>query len=189
MREGWTVQKFASERGRRERLKRYPESQSRNQGTRSSCAAALTGLLLLLGLGTSCQTKVPLPPANLSAPGWHVQEGQAIWKPTQKRPELTGELLLATNLNGGFFVQFAKPPFTLATAQVAGRRWQIEFGSGDYSRRGAGQPPARFVWFHLPEALAGASPGCDWRFERVATNSWRMENGRTGEELEGAFFR
>jgi hypothetical protein len=145
--------------------------------------------LLLLGLGTSCRTTPPLPAANLSIPGWRIQQGQAVWKPTRDRPELTGELILATNASGDFFVQFAKPPFTLATAQVAGDRWQIEFGSGDYSRRGRGQPPTRFAWFQLPAALDGASAGRDWRFERVATNFWRMENRRTGEALEGAFFQ
>jgi hypothetical protein len=144
--------------------------------------------LLLLGLGTSCRTTPPLPPANLAASGWTVQQGQAVWKPTRRRPELTGELLLATNENGGFFVQFAKPPFTLATAQVAGERWQLEFGSGDYSWHGGGRPPGRFVWFQLPAALAGSCTGRDWRFERAATNSWRMENRRTGEVLEGVFF-
>ena len=144
--------------------------------------------MLLLGLGTSCRTQPPLPPANLSALGWRVQQGQAVWKPTQKRPELTGEFLLATNANGDFYVQFAKPPFTLATAQVVGDRWQIEFGSADFSRRGNGRPPTRFVWFQLPAALAGTNASRDWRFERAATNSWRMENRRTGEVLEGAFF-
>jgi hypothetical protein len=144
--------------------------------------------LLLLGLGTSCHTTTPLSPANVSAPGWRIQQGQAVWKPTRKRPDLTGELLLATNANGDFLVQFSKPPFTLATAQRAGDRWQIEFGSGDYSKRGGGQSPTRFVWFQLPVALTGAAAGRDWHFERIATNSWCLENLRTGERLEGVFF-
>ena len=118
-----------------------------------------------------------------------MQQGQALWKPTKSRPELAGELLLATNANGDFFVQLSKTPFTLATAQRIGDQWQIEFGSGDYRRAGRGQPPGRFVWFQLPPALAGAGVSGDWNFDRVTTNSWRLENHRTGETLEGGFFQ
>jgi len=129
-----------------------------------------------------------LPPADLSAPGWRVQQGQALWKPTKSKPELAGELLLATNTNGDFFVQFAKTPFTLASARVARDCWHIEFGSGDYRRNGQGEPPNRFVWFQLPRALAGKNPGGDWQFRQDSTNLWRLENPRTGESLAGYFF-
>src|SRR5688572_9619670 len=84
------------------------------------------GILLLL-LWAACRSLPPLPPADLSAPGWHVQQGQAIWKPTKSRQELAGELLFATNSAGDFFVQFSKSPFTLATAQMMSGQWQIEF--------------------------------------------------------------
>src|SRR5258708_1970399 len=107
--------------------------------------------LSVLGFGASCRTP-PLPPADFSAPGWRVLQGQAIWNPAKNKAELAGELLLATNANGNSFVQFGKTPFPLATAQVAGSRWQIEFGSGDYECAGNGQPPPRFVWFQLPSA-------------------------------------
>ena len=151
-------------------------------------SARASTLLLALVFCVSCRSLMPLPPADLSAPGWRVQQGQALWKPTKTRPELAGELLLATNSNGDFFVQLAKAPFTLATAQMMNDRWQIEFGSGDYRRSGRGQPPARFVWFQLPTALAGAGVSGNWSFDRVTTNSWRLENHRTGEALEGGFF-
>jgi len=150
---------------------------------------SLATLLLAAGLCVSCRSLPPLPPADLSTPGWRVQQGQAIWKPTKTRPELAGELLLATNRNGDFLVQLAKTPFTLATAQMVDDRWRIEFGSGDYQRGGRGEPPARFVWFQLPRALAGTNVSLDWNFERVTTNSWRLENHRTGETLEGSFFQ
>jgi hypothetical protein len=152
---------------------------------------------------------------DLSAPGWRVQQGQALWKPTKTRPELAGELLLATNANGDFLVQFSKTPFALATAQKVGDRWQIELGAGDYRRSGPGQPPAGFVWFQLPRFMAlsrqkppsaqldpageGGLRGeghkttadggvSDWHFDRVTADSWRLENHRTGETLEGGFF-
>jgi hypothetical protein len=146
----------------------------------------LSTLTLILCAG--CRTIPPLPPTDFSAPGWRVQQGQAVWKPSQNRPELAGDLLLATNTNGDFFIQFSKMPFPLATARVSGGRWQIEFGADKYSWHGHGNPPDRFAWFQLPRALLEANIGGDWQFTRVETNSWRLENSHTGESLEGEFF-
>jgi hypothetical protein len=137
---------------------------------------------------TGCHTANPLPPADFSAPGWGVQYGQAVWKPAAGRPELAGDLLLATNVNGNCFLQFSKIPFPLATAQVSGDQWQIEFGADKYSWHGHGAPPNRFGWFQLPNALRDTDIGGDWRFTRIETNSWRRENSHTGETLEGEFF-
>jgi hypothetical protein len=145
-----------------------------------------SGLGVIL-LCAGCRTAPPLPPADFSAPGWRVQQGQAIWKPLRNKPELAGELLLATHRNGQVFVQFSKTPFPLATARTAGESWQIEFGTGDRSWRGRGRPPARFVWFQLARALADAPLDRPWRFERRADGRWRLENRRTGETLEGVF--
>ena len=144
-------------------------------------------LLALTMLSFGCRT-LPLPPADLAGPGWSVQQGQAIWKPTRSRPELAGELLLASKTNGDFFVQFSKTPFTLATAQVVNGQWQIEFGNNERRWNGRGEPPVRFTWFQLPHALAGETLNPDWRFTPSAADTWRLENSRTGEFLEGGFF-
>lgn len=143
---------------------------------------------LLLILCAGCRTANPLPPADFSAPGWRVQQGQAVWKPAPDRPGLAGDLLLATNVNGNLFIQFSKMPFPLATAQVAGGQWQIEFGADKYSWHGRGVPPDRFGWFQLPRVLSNPDIGGNWRFTRMETNSWRLENPHTGESLEGEFF-
>lgn len=143
---------------------------------------------LAAGFCIGCRSIPPLPSADFSAPGWHVRQGQAVWKPAGNRLELAGELLLATNANGNFLVQFTKTPFPLATAQVAGENWQIEFGSGEHSWRGRGRPPSRFVWFQLPAALTGEDLQYSWKFSPGKNNSWRLENPRTGESLEGEFF-
>ena len=145
----------------------------------------LAALLLLLCAG--CATR-PLPPADFSSPGWSVQQGQVIWKPSFNRPELAGDLLLATNVNGNFFVQLTKMPFPLVTAQVSGNEWQIEFGADKFSWRGRGAPPDRFAWFELPRALRDGKIDDNWTFTRVETNSFRLDNPRTGEHLEGEFF-
>ena len=145
-------------------------------------------LLLFILLAAGCRTAPPLPRADLSAPGWRVQQGQAIWKPSSNRPELTGDLLLATNVNGDFFVQVTKDPFPLVTAEMLDGQWQIEFGANEHSWRGRGGPPQRFVWFQLPRALLGEKITGNWHFETVTTNSWRIENRKTDENLEGGFF-
>lgn len=115
-----------------------------------------------------------------------MRQGQAVWKPSQDRPELAGDLLLAVNANGDNVIQFSKTPFTLASAQVAEGRWQIELAG--HSWRGQGAPPARFLWFQLSPALAGKVAAAPWRFTGRADHSWRLDNAGTGEFLEGQFF-
>jgi hypothetical protein len=149
---------------------------------------AIAAFMLVALFGTSCRTASPLPPVNLSSPGWHVQQGQAVWRPSRARPELTGELLLATNANGSYFVQFSKNPFPLASARCDAGTWQIEFGDGRHIWRGHGEPPRRFAWFQLPPALVGRAAATPWRFTRLTDGSWRLDNPRSGEFLEGQFF-
>jgi len=91
-------------------------------------------------------------------------------------------------VNGNVFIQFSKMPFPLATAQISGDEWQIEFGADKFSWHGRGTPPNRLAWLQLPRALLGTNIGDNWRFTRVETSSWRLENPRTGETLEGEFF-
>jgi hypothetical protein len=150
---------------------------------RSSGAAVLLGILL-----SSCRTDEPIQRADFSAPGWHVQQGQAVWKPYYSRVELTGDLLLATNVNGDFFVQLTKNPFPVVTAQNVNGYWRIEFGAEESSWHGQHEPPARFAFFQLPGALLGGKIAGNWHFQSVTTNFWRLENRQSGEYLEGEFF-
>ena len=163
-------------------LKLLPNAARKRAQSRKSLALAL---VLILALGVSCRTAPPIAPVDFSAPGWRVLQGQAVWKPDTHRPELAGELLVATNSTGDFFVQFSKIPFPMAVAQSVNKNWRIEFGHGEYVRAGVGLPPGRFAWFELPRILAGAPAGAQWRFEREADNHWKLENRRTGESLEG----
>jgi hypothetical protein len=148
----------------------------------------LAQVLALIGLavGSGCRTLPALPPADLQAPGWTVRHGQAVWKPNGARPELAGELLLATHGNGDCLVSFTKTPFPIASARQAGEQWQVEFGPGDYTVQGQGEGPRSFSWFVLPRALAGEELSRGWRFART-NGSWRLENWRSGERLEGTF--
>jgi hypothetical protein len=146
--------------------------------------ARVLALLAALAGASSCRTAKPLPSADLSAPGWQVLQGQALWKPDRTRSEVAGDLLLATNAAGDCFVQLNKNPFPVVTAERLGEQWQIQFGAGNYSARGFGAPPDRFSWFQLPVALSGGRPAGDWRFENMASNTCRLENTKTGETLE-----
>src|ERR1043166_4713848 len=91
-----------------------------------TCKNVLPFLALLVACG-ACRTVLPLPPANLSQPGWTVRQGQAIWRSARKAPEIAGELLLATRTDGEAFVQFTKTPFPLVIAQTSGSDWEIRF--------------------------------------------------------------
>lgn len=142
----------------------------------------LLGVLLLAGGG--CRT-TPAPRADFAAPGWTVLSGQAVWKPSANRPELTGDLLVATNANGSYFMQFSKMPFPLVTAQTTDNQWQIEFGASASAWHGRNPPPGRFAWFQLPRALLGATLDRPWRFTPATNSLWRLENPDTGETVEG----
>lgn len=123
---------------------------------------------------------------DLSAPGWQVREGQAVWRPAKGKPDLAGELLVASHPSGDAFVQFAKPPFQLVTAHRSAQRWQITFGANDRTFSGRGLPPARFIWLHLGACLeSGQPPPSGWRFQSEAGGRWQFGNRATGETLEG----
>ncbi len=152
--------------------------------TRCLCLLCLS----LLAAGTGCRTAASPEKFDFSAPGWGVQRGQAVWQPPGKRPEIAGELLLATNRNGDFFVQFSKIPFPIVTANVSSNHWQIEFGDGWRAWAGQGTPPQRLLWFQLPKAVRGAEAGPRWKFAAEPDGRWRLESARGHERLEGAFF-
>ena len=166
-------------------MKSHAQLAPHNFSWSATFACVFIGLLLLACV--SCRTAAPLAPADLSAPGWQLRQGQAVWKPSKNRPELAGDLLLAVNTNGDYLVQFSKTPFTLASAEVQGSRWQIGFGPRAWSGRGA--PPARFVWFQLAPLVEGKRVAERWQATRRPDDSWRLQNSGAGEFLEGQFFQ
>ena len=127
----------------------------------------------------------PLPPADLQAPGWSVRQGQAVWTSAKGKDDVAGEILLATRARGECFVQFAKPPFTLATARAEAGGWSVELASARRQFCGRGPGPVRFVWFALAEACCGRVVGGGWSFEARRGTGWCLTNALTGEMLEG----
>lgn len=147
---------------------------------------ALLCLLAFLGAGCRTLQPPPLPAANLKEPGWTLHEGQAVWHLEQGKREIAGDVLVAIRNDGHAFVQFSKSPFTLVTGQVSSNRWQVEFPPQNKHYAGRGQPPKRLIWLYLPRVLAGIPPPEDWAW-REDSSGWRLENGVTGEWLEGYF--
>jgi hypothetical protein len=145
-------------------------------------AAALSLLTLVFG---SCRTLPPLPPVNLSEPGWTLHQGQALWRTKRDAPEVAGEIIFATNARGGSLLQLTKNPLPFVTVQTRGESWQIEFVPE--RRRFSGQEPpnTRLLWVHLARALNGTRPPPSLHFERNEPHGFRIENPKTGEAITG----
>jgi hypothetical protein len=136
-----------------------------------------------------CGCRTPAPPTiDLSSPAWNLRQGQAVWvspDSTREGEGVAGELLLATQSDGSSWVQFAKPPFSLFTAQRTPTQWNISFQQAHQRYGAPGTPPSKLIWFQLPNALAGETLDFPWNFQRNADDTWLLQNPKTGERLEG----
>jgi hypothetical protein len=121
----------------------------------------------------------------ISGPGWTVRQGQAIWRPGPRYPELAGEIVLAQNPDGRSSLQFTKTLLPVALAQTTKTNWLIQFPPRRLGFTGRAQPPQRFVWLHLAAALTGETLPENFHFTRSPDGGWRLENRRTGEFVEG----
>jgi len=142
-------------------------------------------LALLVACLTGCQTIGTIKPINLAEPGWRVRQGQAVWRMPGNRPELAGEITFAVHTNGTCFVEFSKTPFTMVLAKCGATRWEIEFPPQKLFFGGGGVPPTQFAWLQLCRVLGGKEPRPKWHFEQRADGSWRLENARSKEAVEG----
>lgn len=140
---------------------------------------------VLIASAAGCAAHRPQLQADLSAPGWRVWHGQAVWRSATGEPEIAGELLAGIHPSADSIVQFVKTPFQLVTAHQSGDRWQITFGSADRTFSGRGVPPSRFIWLHLASCIdSGAPPPKGWTIQ-MEGERWTFENRATGEMLEG----
>jgi hypothetical protein len=142
--------------------------------------ALLTSAMFSAG----CQT-APRSLFTATGPGWHVQEGQALWRPGREYPELGGDLVLASDADGRCLIQFAKTPMTLVSVQTTRTNWLLQFPPQRMEFSGRGPGPTRFAWLYLHTALAGEPLPEPFRFEHKPDGGWRLENTRSGETLEG----
>ena len=144
-----------------------------------SCRVALRSVLLAILMSCGgCQTATTSL-FMASGDGWRVEQGQALWRPARRFPELGGELVVASHEDGRCLVQFAKTPLPMVLVQTTRTNWLIEF------------PPRRmrFALLYLPAALAGDSLPASFRFQRKPDGGWRLENTRSGETVEGFLAR
>ena len=124
---------------------------------------------------------------SLDEPGWRVRQGQAVWHPPRKGPEITGEILLAESEERHFLVQFSKGGFPLAVAQITPQSWQLELPAQSKRYAGRGRPPARLLLLSLPAAVHGEALPLGWSWNTSSNGGWRLNNPRSGELLEGYF--
>jgi len=150
---------------------------------RPAVQAALLAALLLWTTG--CRTMAPLPPIDLSQPGWQIRQGQAVWQTKRNAPEVAGELLVASGSGRKDFLQFTKTPLPFVVAQTAADSWQVEFPAENRRYSGRGEPPSRLGWFQLMRCLRGEVPARDWKFGSSADGRWRLANTVSGELIEG----
>jgi len=141
---------------------------------------ALAALTLLCGCQTTTQNLF-----TATGPGWHVQQGQALWQPKASLPEIGGDLVLASNPDGRALIQFDKTPLSMVFAQTTTNRWLIRFPQRQLGFSGHGLPPTQFAWLYLPAALNGQPLPPPLLFGHKPDGGWRLENTRTGEILEG----
>jgi hypothetical protein len=152
---------------------------------RQSRRALSLALLGLLVLAPACRTTPHAPLFTATGPGWHVQEGQALWRPRQKMPELAGDLVMASHEDGRSLVQFTKTPLPMMLAQTTRTNWLIQFPPQRLSFSGRGRPSTRFLWLYLKPALSGEPLPAGLVYQRKPDGGWRLENRRTGESVEG----
>lgn len=142
----------------------------------------MLGCLVLLA---GCFTPPRLSPVNLTEPGWHVRNGQAVWRFNKDAPELAGEVSVATHTSGRSLVQFTKTPLPFVVARREPGAWEIEFPPRNRRFGGHGAPWARFGWLHLAACLQGQAAPKGWTFEQLPEGRWRLANPSTGEQMEG----
>ena len=148
---------------------------------RGSMAMVLLAMLLVCG---GCRTPAR-PLFTASGPGWHVQQGQALWRAGRGFPELGGDLVVARDEAGRCLIQFSKTPLSLVSVQTTPTQWLIQFPLARRAFSGRRRPPVRFAWLYLRAALAGEPLPEALRFEARSGGAWRLENTRSGETLEG----
>lgn len=134
-------------------------------------------LLFIAGCAT------PQPPADLSAPGWKVQQGQAIWKPEDGKTEITGDVVLSTHPTGGAYVQFSKA-MPILSGRISSSGWEFEATPEGKRYSGGGKPPNRIIWLQMLRALEGREISERWTVAHTSDDFISLEDHHTGERLQ-----
>ncbi len=152
---------------------------------RSSIAVSGPVALALALLCSGCRTAPGSALFSAAGPGWRIQEGQVLWRPSTSMTELGGEVVVATHEDGRSSIQFSKTPLPLVLAQVTPTNWLIRFPARRLGFTGPKPAPARFAWLYVSDALKGRALPAGYTFQRQADGGWRLENIRSGETIQG----
>lgn len=152
----------------------------------AQCASRAGGAIVAVVacLTTGCVAP-RLAPADLTEPGWRVQEVPAVWCPKRGAPELTGELLLASHPDGRRLVQFSKQSLPLVTAQMDARSWCISSSVRSGRWGGALPPTDRVPWFLFTELPPARVASPRWNLSVAPDGTWRLVSLAKGEFVEG----
>jgi hypothetical protein len=113
---------------------------------------------------------------NATNPDWHVQQGQALWRPQRGLPEFGGELVVATDDTGRCLIQFDKTPMAILSAQITTNRWLIKFPQRQITVSADTRPgSSRFCWVYPRAALAGKPLPKQLHFENKLDGGWRWK--------------
>ncbi len=153
-----------------------------------------SGFALLVLAGCASGPAPHRAAIDLTASGWIVREGQAVWKPTPKATDasgapaaqgIAGELTVAAHPSGQTWVQFSKTPLPIVTAETDGPWWRVTFAAEGRTFRGRGAPPDRILWLHLARAFQSGNPQGSWILTNTSPESWHFENRASHESLDG----
>lgn len=158
---------------------KHPKHQrlSSRRGFALSCFCLASVLL------AGCVSGPPLAPVNLSAAGWTARRGQAVWKPGTNKPELTGDLLLASDQRGNHYLEFSKT-IPLLTFRTSDDRWELNIPPENKHHSGRGNGPNRLAWAQLIRFMDGGEPAKGWDFAKISERQYVLVNDYRGERLE-----
>lgn len=142
-----------------------------------------SSLLFAACLLSGCVSPPPLPPVDLSTPGWTLRQGQAIWRPSREAPEIAGDIVFATHPVLGSYLRFSKT-LPIVNARWTPEQWEIEFPPENRRHSGRGDPPDRIAWFNWLLGLQGRELSDPWFFTPAPDGGGVLVNTRDGERLE-----
>lgn len=140
---------------------------------------------MLVILSNGCRTLHRLPPVDVSAAGWTLRQGQAVWRETTNAPGIAGEIVVAMHAQGDSTVQFTKTPLPFLAGQRTAQAWHMEFIPQKQIQSGTGAPPSSLLWLWLPAALGEATLPSPLQFRALPEGTWELENTITGESIRG----
>lgn len=161
-------------------LARKALSRLRSAGALQIASCVLAAIVL-----SGCATP-NFPQVDLASDAWRKRIGQAIWKPDAAKPEIVGDLLVATDQLGNAYLEFSKT-LPLVSAHLTTNAWQVEFPPQHRRFAARGNPPARIGWLQFLRAADDRRVASPWQLTDKTAKSMTLANAKTGERIEVHF--